>query len=135
MRQRPRIYYTQEQKNLMWDRWQASDSTYEIAKLFDRGHPSIQGVLEIPAKIAANSNPTIRDRRVIRNANKFMRWYSSLEGVLLTAVTNSGEWKCLNSIVLLLVSIPNTAEWPDDLALKPAEKRDRTATSPVAKVS
>ena len=45
MKQRPRIYYTQEQKSLMWDRWQAGDSTYEIAKLFDRGHSSIQGVL------------------------------------------------------------------------------------------
>ncbi len=22
MKQRPRIYYTQEQKTLMWDRWQ-----------------------------------------------------------------------------------------------------------------
>jgi len=29
----------------MWDRWQAGDSTYEIARLFDRGHSSIQGVL------------------------------------------------------------------------------------------
>ena len=45
MKQRPRIYYTQEQKALMWDRWQAGDSTYEIAKLFDRGHSSIQGIL------------------------------------------------------------------------------------------
>jgi IS30 family transposase len=45
MKQRPRIYYTQEQKSLMWDRWQAGDSTYEIARLFDRGHSSIQGVL------------------------------------------------------------------------------------------
>jgi transposase len=45
MKQRPRIYYTQEQKALMWDRWQAGDSTYEIARLFDRGHSSIQGVL------------------------------------------------------------------------------------------
>ncbi len=45
MKQRPRIYYTQEQKNLMWDRWQAGDSTHEIAKLFDRGHSSVRGVL------------------------------------------------------------------------------------------
>jgi IS30 family transposase len=45
MKQRPRIYYTQEQKELMWDRWQAGDSTYEIAGLFDRGHSSVQGVL------------------------------------------------------------------------------------------
>jgi len=45
MKRRPRIYYSTEQKNLMWDRWQAGDSTYEIARLFDRGHASIQGVL------------------------------------------------------------------------------------------
>ncbi len=44
MKRRPRIYYTQEQKTLMWDRWQAGDSLHEIAKLFDRGHSSIQGV-------------------------------------------------------------------------------------------
>jgi len=45
MKQRARIYYSAEQKKLMWDRWQAGDSTYEIARLFDRGHSSIQGVL------------------------------------------------------------------------------------------
>jgi len=45
MKQRPRIYYSAEQKSLMWDRWQAGDSTYEIARLFDRGHSSVQGVL------------------------------------------------------------------------------------------
>ncbi len=44
MKQRPRIYYTQEQKTLMWDRWQAGDSLHEIARLFDRGHSSIQGI-------------------------------------------------------------------------------------------
>ncbi len=45
MKQRARIYYSAEQKKLMWDRWQAGDSTYEIGRLFDRGHSSIQGVL------------------------------------------------------------------------------------------
>jgi transposase, IS30 family len=45
MKYRTRIYYSTEQKNLMWDRWQAGDSTYQIARLFDRGHSSIQGVL------------------------------------------------------------------------------------------
>jgi IS30 family transposase len=44
MKQRPRIYYTQAQKTLMWDRRQAGDSLHEIAKLFDRGHSSIQGI-------------------------------------------------------------------------------------------
>jgi IS30 family transposase len=36
MKQRPRIYYSAEQKNLM--------SLHEIARLFDRGHSSVQGV-------------------------------------------------------------------------------------------
>jgi IS30 family transposase len=45
MKQRPRIYYSAEQKNLMWDRWQKGDSTYAIARLFDRGHSSVQGIL------------------------------------------------------------------------------------------
>ena len=45
MKQRSRIYYTQEQKNLMWDRWQAGDSMCEIARLFDRGHSSVQNIL------------------------------------------------------------------------------------------
>ena len=45
MKQRSRIYYTQEQKNLMWDRWHAGDSMCEIARLFDRGHSSVQNIL------------------------------------------------------------------------------------------
>jgi integrase len=36
MKQRPRIYYSAEQKALMWDRWRAGDSLHEIARLFDR---------------------------------------------------------------------------------------------------
>ena len=45
MKQRPRIYYTESQKALMWDRWQKGDSLHEIARLFDRHHPSIQRIL------------------------------------------------------------------------------------------
>lgn len=45
MKQRPRIYYTEADKALMWNRWQAGDSLHAIARLFDRHHPSIQGVL------------------------------------------------------------------------------------------
>ena len=46
MKRRPRIYFTQADKCLMWDRWQAGDSLHEIAKLFDRHHSSVRGVLE-----------------------------------------------------------------------------------------
>ncbi len=45
MKQRRRIYYSDTQKALMWDRWQRGDSLHDIAKLFDRGHSSIQGIL------------------------------------------------------------------------------------------
>ena len=45
MKQRPRIYYTEEQKTLMWDRWQQGETLHSIARLFDRHHPSIQRIL------------------------------------------------------------------------------------------
>jgi len=45
MKQRPRIYYTETQKALMWDRWQKGDSLQVIAGLFDRSHSSIAGIL------------------------------------------------------------------------------------------
>lgn len=42
---RKRIYYTDADKELMWDRWRAGESLHSIARLFDRDHPSIQGIL------------------------------------------------------------------------------------------
>jgi IS30 family transposase len=45
MKQRPRIYYTETQKALMWDRWQKGESLQQIAQLFDRNHGSIQRIL------------------------------------------------------------------------------------------
>jgi IS30 family transposase len=45
MKRRPRIYYTESQKALMWDRWQKGDSLAEIAQLFDRYHSSIERIL------------------------------------------------------------------------------------------
>ncbi len=45
MKQRLRIYYTEAQKALMWDRWEAGDTLHEIGKLFDRPHTSIHTIL------------------------------------------------------------------------------------------
>ena len=42
---RPRIYYTETQKALMWERWQKGDSLQKIAQLFDRNHSVVQGIL------------------------------------------------------------------------------------------
>jgi IS30 family transposase len=45
MKQRPRIYYMESQKTLMWERWQKGESLQQIAQLFDRNHSSIQRIL------------------------------------------------------------------------------------------
>jgi len=45
MKQRPRIYYSDTQKALMWDRWKEGESLHSIARLFDRGHASVARIL------------------------------------------------------------------------------------------
>jgi IS30 family transposase len=45
MKQRPRIYYTETDKAMMWDRWQQGESLNSIARHFDRHHSAIQGIL------------------------------------------------------------------------------------------
>ena len=45
MKERPRIYYSESQKALMWERWQKGDSLQQIAQLFDRNHSSVQRIL------------------------------------------------------------------------------------------
>ena len=40
-----RIYYTEKDKALMWDRWQKGESLNAIARHFGRNHSSIQGIL------------------------------------------------------------------------------------------
>lgn len=45
MKQRRRIYYTDSQKALMWQRWRKGESLQKIAQLFDRNHSSVQGIL------------------------------------------------------------------------------------------
>ena len=45
MKRRPRIYYTESQKLIMWERWRKGESLQRIAELFDRNHSSIQRIL------------------------------------------------------------------------------------------
>ena len=68
MKQRPRIYYTEEQKALMWDRWQQGDSLNAIARLFDRHHPSIQRILAETGGI--RPTPRRRSRRALTLAER-----------------------------------------------------------------
>ena len=45
MAYRKRIYYTAAQKAEMWDRWQRGETLHSIARLFDRHHTSVRGIL------------------------------------------------------------------------------------------
>ncbi len=45
MKQRTRIYYTEAQKAGMWDHWEKGESLHSIARLFDLGHSSVEGIL------------------------------------------------------------------------------------------
>jgi len=63
MAYRKRIYYTDTQKAEMWDRWQRGESLNAIARLFDRGHSSIQGILAETGGIRPRERR--RSRRVL----------------------------------------------------------------------
>jgi len=45
MKYRTRIYYTETDKALMWERWRQGESLQAIAQLFDRNHSAIGGIL------------------------------------------------------------------------------------------
>ena len=45
MEYRTRIYYTEADKALMWERWRQGESLNAIGRLFDRHHTTVQGML------------------------------------------------------------------------------------------
>ncbi|UVW29557.1 IS30 family transposase [Massilia sp. H6] len=45
MKRKPRIYYSDNQKALMWERWRQGDALQKIAQLFDRNHSSVMRIL------------------------------------------------------------------------------------------
>ena len=42
---RTRIYYSQAQRDEMWDRWSRGESLHAIARVFNRGHSSVRRIL------------------------------------------------------------------------------------------
>ena len=61
MKYRTRIYYTEEQKALMWDLWQEGESLSSIARLFDRNHSSVEGILKETGGIRPRGRADDRD--------------------------------------------------------------------------
>ena len=45
MKYRTRIQYTAADKALMWERWRQGESLHAIARLFERNHSAIGGIL------------------------------------------------------------------------------------------
>ena len=68
MKYRRRIYYTEGQKALMWERWRKGESLQQIAQLFDRNHSSIQGILAESGGI--RPVPRCRSRLALRLAER-----------------------------------------------------------------
>ncbi|MGY1409184.1 IS30 family transposase [Luteimonas sp. A611] len=74
MKRRPRIYYSDSQKALMWERWKQGWTLHEIGKLFDRPHTSIHQILaqtggfRPPGRSRAPTALTLAEREEISRA-------------------------------------------------------------------
>jgi IS30 family transposase len=68
---RTRIYYREKERKIIWDRWQKGDSLHDIARVFDRGHSSIQkviyasGGIRPPERKRSNHSLTLAEREEI----------------------------------------------------------------------
>jgi len=100
MKQRPRIYYTESQKALMWERWQKGESLQQIAQLFDRNHSSIQRILAETGGIRPGQRSrsrlalTLAEREEISRAvvaGHSMRWIATSLGRAPSSISREIE--------------------------------------------
>jgi hypothetical protein len=74
MKHRTRIYYSDAQKAVMWERWKQGWTLHQIAQLFNRAHTSVQGILaktggiRPPARTRAATALTLAEREEISRA-------------------------------------------------------------------
>ena len=74
MKYRTRTYYTDAQKALMWERWKEGWTLHQIARLFNRSHTSVQGILSRtggfrpPARSRCSTVLTLAEREKISRA-------------------------------------------------------------------
>ena len=68
MAYRTRIYYSAAQKAEMWDRWQRGETLHSIARLFDRHHTSVRGILAATGGIRPRESR--RSRQVLTLAER-----------------------------------------------------------------
>lgn len=94
MKRRPRIYYSESQKALMWERWRKGESLQQIAQLFDRNHSSIERILAESGGIS----PAPRNRSSLA--------LTLAEREEISRALASGQSNC--SIAALLERAPST---------------------------
>ena len=68
MKQRRRIYYSESQRALMWERWRKGTSLQEIAQLFDRNHSAVARILAATGGI--QPPPRCRSRLALTSAER-----------------------------------------------------------------
>ena len=92
-----RIYYTDEQKALMWDPWQKGDSMHPLAGLFNRGHSSVQGILSkmggVEPATRSRSRLSLRlaEREVISRGVVAGQSFGSIEAALARALNRESR--------------------------------------------
>jgi len=116
-----RIYYTETDKAMMWDRWQKGESLNAIARHFGRSHSSIQGILaraggiRPPPRRRSRRALTLSEREEICRgvvAGQSLRSIAvSLDRVHRTKTCKLAENRALARIVARRWLITNVSVW------------------------
>ncbi|MDB5855297.1 MAG: Integrase catalytic region [Herminiimonas sp.] len=110
MKQRPRIYYTQNQKALMWERWRKGDSLQQIAPLFDRNHSSVQRILAETGGIQPAQRSRSRLALTLTEAPDdppiVPQWQRGRAKLTMTAAIERGRSCLVRSFRLTLCAFP-----------------------------
>jgi IS30 family transposase len=124
MKRKPRIYYSDSQKALMWERWRQGDSLQKIAQLFDRNHSSVERILAetggiCPAqRCRSRLSLTLAEREEISRAVAAGKSIRSIAGALKRAPsTVSREIKRNGGVVTYRANLADQRAW--DRARRP----------------
>jgi len=131
MNRRPRTYYTDSQRAMMWERWKAGWTLHQIGHLFDRPHTSIHNVLSRtggirpPERRRSKAALSLSEREEISRAlvaGETLRWIAARIGRAPSTV--SRELKRNGGREGYRAAQADSAAW--DQALRP--KRCKLAT-------
>lgn len=95
MKRRTRIRYTDSQKAVMWDRWRQGESLHQIARLFDRHHSSVRGIL---AETGGIRPPTRRRSPLVERSTRY---------VMLVKVDRKDTQTVVDALIRTARKLPN----------------------------